>query len=66
MAPALTVRYAPSVPRRRRSLGYELALVIGLKLIALVALYLLFFSPQHRPAIDPAARIAGAVPVVQR
>lgn len=51
---------------RQRSLGGELGLVIGLKVIALVALYLLLFSPQHRPAIDPAAHIAGAAPAAQR
>jgi len=51
---------------RQRSLGGELGLVIGLKVIALVALYLLLFSPQHRPSIDPAARIAGAAPTAQR
>jgi hypothetical protein len=44
---------------RGRSLGHELALVIGLKLLALLALYVLCFSPAHRPPIDPIARIAG-------
>jgi hypothetical protein len=34
-------------------------LVIALKLAALAALYVLFFSPAERPPVDTAAHIAG-------
>jgi hypothetical protein len=56
-------RGAPTPPPasgRRFALGCELAFVIGLKLVALVVLYLLFFSPAHRAAIDTPAHIAGS------
>ena len=52
--------------RRRASLARDLPLVVGLKLLALVVLYLLFFSPSHRPPIDPAARIAGSAAFLHR
>lgn len=42
-------------------LGYELALVIALKVIALVILYYLFFSPAHRPVADTAAHLIGPI-----
>lgn len=53
-------------PRFGRRLGREIALVIGLKLVALFALWFAFFSPAHRPVIDPAAQIYGAVATHQR
>ncbi|ROU04466.1 cytochrome oxidase putative small subunit CydP [Lysobacter enzymogenes] len=47
---------AASPPRWRAALLRRIALTIALKLALLTALYLLFFSPSHRPPID-----AGAV-----
>jgi hypothetical protein len=43
----------PSALRR------DLVLLVAAKLAMLAVLYALFFSPAHRPAIDPAAHIAG-------
>lgn len=43
------------------SLGHELALVVALKIVALVILYYLFFSPAHRPATDTAAHLIGPI-----
>ena len=43
----------PKVLRR------DLLLSVALKLVLLAILYVLFFSPAHRPAIDPVAHIAG-------
>jgi hypothetical protein len=40
-------------------LGRDLAIVLGLKLIALAALYWLCFAPSHRPAIDLAAHFVS-------
>jgi hypothetical protein len=40
----------------------DLILLLAIKLSMLVALYLLFFSPTHRPAIDPAIWIGTADP----
>lgn len=62
MSPAARPREA----KHRLTLGHELALVIGLKLVALMTLYALFFSPAHRPTIDPALRIVGEASSVQR
>jgi hypothetical protein len=50
---------------RRFALGHELALVVILKVIALIALYYLFFSPAHRPHTDPAAHILDGVEITQ-
>jgi hypothetical protein len=49
-----------------RRLGREIAFVIGLKLVALFALWFAFFSPAHRPVINPAAQIYGAVSTMHR
>jgi len=38
----------------RRDLKRKLAWLLAIKLAALAALWLLFFSPSHRPAVDPA------------
>ncbi len=46
----------PSALRR------DLVLLVAAKLAMLAVLYALFFSPAHRPAIDPAAHIAGTFP----
>lgn len=43
-------------PRWRAALLRRIALTIAAKLALLTALYLLFFSPSHRPPVD-----AGAV-----
>jgi hypothetical protein len=62
-------RYLPRYLTRRFAhrfaLGHELALVVILKVIALIALYYLFFSPAHRPHTDPAAHIMGGVEIAQ-
>lgn len=50
----------------QRRLGREITWVIVLKLIALFALWFAFFSPAHRPTIDPVARIGGGVSSIQR
>jgi hypothetical protein len=39
----------------------DLILLLALKLAMLALLYVLFFSPAHRPAIDVAAHIANPV-----
>ncbi len=41
-------------------LGRDIALALAAKLAALVALWLLFFAPAHRPHPDAARHIAGA------
>jgi hypothetical protein len=53
-------------PRFGRRLGREVALVIDLELTAIFALWFALFSPSHRPVIDPAAQIYGAVSTLQR
>lgn len=40
-------------------LGRELALALLFKLVALVALYALFFSPSHRVKVTPAEMTAA-------
>ena len=40
----------------------EITVALVAKFVALAALYLLFFTPAHRPPADPAARIAGDAP----
>jgi hypothetical protein len=52
-------------PAARSRLGRHLAFAVALKLAALVAIYLLFFAPPHRPAADPALHIAGPAPSTQ-
>ena len=39
----------------------DITFALVAKFVALVVLYLLFFSPSHRHAANPAARIAGEV-----
>jgi hypothetical protein len=39
------------------ALGRELAIVIVAKILLLLLLYWLFFSPAHRPATDVAAHL---------
>lgn len=39
---------------RTRPLGREIAIALAFKLMALVALYLMFFSPAHRIKVTPA------------
>jgi hypothetical protein len=43
----------------RRSLARDIALVLVLKLAALTALYLVFFSPAHRPVVSERALAHG-------
>ncbi len=50
-------RIAPNEGLRR-----EIAIALVAKFLALIALYLLFFSPAHRHPADLAARIAGDPP----
>lgn len=38
----------------RHDLRRKLIWLLAIKLAALAALWLLFFSPAHRPAVDPA------------
>ncbi|MGH8315890.1 MAG: cytochrome oxidase putative small subunit CydP [Steroidobacterales bacterium] len=38
----------------RHDLGRKLIWLVALKLVALAALWLLFFSPAHRPPVDSA------------
>jgi hypothetical protein len=42
-----------------RLLGYELAIVIVVKILLLCLLYWLFFSPAHRPVADTAKHVFG-------
>jgi hypothetical protein len=58
-------RRLPRYMMRHLTLGHELALVVILKVIALVALYYLFFSPAHRPNADTAAHLMGGVEITQ-
>ncbi|HTR15856.1 MAG TPA: hypothetical protein VMI52_02325 [Acetobacteraceae bacterium] len=46
-----------------RSLRYHIVLALVAKLAMLALLYLFFFSPAHRPAIDPTALFGLAVSV---
>jgi hypothetical protein len=39
---------------RTRPLGREIAIALAFKLMALVALYVLFFGPAHRIKVTPA------------
>ncbi|TLG75675.1 cytochrome oxidase putative small subunit CydP [Methylocystis sp. B8] len=39
---------------RTRPLGREIAIALAFKLMALVALYLMFFGPAHRIKVTPA------------
>lgn len=41
--------------RSRRPLARRIAVAVAMKLALLAVLYLLFFSPSHRPRIDDAA-----------
>ena len=47
---------------RTPGLRREITIALVAKFVALVALYLLFFSPAHRHPPDLAARIAGDAP----
>lgn len=44
-----------ATPRLKRVLVRGIAATIAVKLALLIVLYLLFFSPSHRPHIDDAA-----------
>lgn len=37
--------------RMRLSLGREIALILAIKAVAILALFIFFFGPQHRPDI---------------
>ena len=39
---------------RTRPLGREIAVALGFKLLALIALYVMFFGPGHRIKVTPA------------
>ena len=43
----------------KRRLARDLSKLLTFKLVALAALYALFFAPSHRAAIDPALHIGG-------
>ena len=58
-------RCLPRYITQHLTLGHELVLVVILKIIALVALYYLCFSPPHRPHADTAAHIMGGVDISQ-
>jgi hypothetical protein len=58
---------APSAPgdgilKLPLRLRRDLILLFAIKLAMLGLLYLLFFSPSHRPTIDTVAHIAGQQP----
>lgn len=40
---------------RRSPLAREIVVALAVKVAALVVLWALFFSPDHRPAVDPGA-----------
>ncbi len=44
----------------RHSLGREIAWVLAFKMVALTALYFVFFGPTHRPPVTP-DQIAAAL-----
>lgn len=44
------------------ALRRDLVLLVVAKLALMAALYVLFFSPTHRPAINAVAHIAGTLP----
>jgi len=44
------------------ALRRDLVALVAAKLVFLAILYALFFSPSHRPVIDPVAHITGALP----
>ena len=58
-------RHRPSVMARHLSLGHELALIVILKVIALMLIWYLFFSPAHRPTTDTAAHLLGEATLTQ-
>ena len=43
-----------------RPLSREVAVVLIIKVIALTVIFVLFFSPAHRPVVDASARLLGA------
>jgi hypothetical protein len=43
----------------RRSLGFEIAAALGFKALALLFLYLAFFSDPHRTVVTPAKMAAA-------
>lgn len=50
---------------RTRRLGREIAIALALKLVALIALYVLFFGPAHRIKVTPgqmAETLSAAAP----
>jgi len=42
---------AASAGRMRYSLGQEIAVILAIKAAAILALFILFFGPEHRPDI---------------
>jgi len=51
--------------RVRHPLAREIAVVLAIKLVALTALYFVFFGPDHRPDLTPESvgrAILGAIP----
>jgi len=38
----------------------EIVALVAIKLVALAAIYALFFGPAHRPAVDASAHLLGA------
>lgn len=44
----------------RHSIRRDVAVLLAIKVLALIAIYVAFFTPAHQPAINPAAHIAGA------
>jgi hypothetical protein len=42
---------------RTRPLGREIAIALGFKLLALIALYVVFFGPAHRIRVTPAQMV---------
>ncbi len=54
--------------RLRHPLAREIAVVLALKVVALAALYVLFFGPSHRPDLTPEAvgdAVFGPVPAAE-
>jgi hypothetical protein len=51
--------------RERRRLGKDLLTAFAIKLIAIVALALLFFGADHRPNFDPATLFSPTKSIAQ-
>jgi len=63
MARTYRVKTAGSggILRLRGALQRDLITLVAAKIALLTVLYMLFFSPAHRPAINVVAHIAGAL-----